>query len=1484
MIKVIISGSRHSCERDIIMNIFNEYFRGDVQCYDCNEHITGITKEGKQKEINQRIRECDWYVLVANSVHYGEYTKMEWDTILDSLSDIQRDRIVTVVRCTNPAVSSHIQGVDDKGMYTFADFKSAMAERGIGEQFFLDYTFHDKEFASLKNVVRNEIILALSRNLVMRKHSIPLSEMRPEDVFANNYRILHANGFNEDLYLRRASVDDELDRSSGFTVVTGAPASGKTRAVYEYLKRVRAKEEDAGTCPSRLVKVNYDNLPALVRSVENIDEWRTAIESLSRVDLSEYYFVIDQIIDVLCDSEYMSLFNKLHRLAVERLNAKMLATSLIEPYKNLKHDPEFRPDSEEIRIPGLDSESDYYFKDNFNRIFGNEEDGRGPGQVIGDYIPGLKEYNESVIRSIEHSDLKNEIECFVKAFNLICMFRKGNVWPLGLVLAVAEKIYGREFDEALFKDRLLKFFTDNNILHIHSIHRYMKTSDLRIKHDTLYEYDGESLRIPVPAYYLIAIDNDYIWQLLRMQKYALDSTSQNDMDACIRWYCDAFLNEAPLATLRRVIVRSPAVGLALKYKANANFVKDFVIGRIHMMYEEGLAFNQDEMNELIAYVLHRSSSLRELEEDYEMFACEITRGSFALNETVVAEIMGFAQQLSSRMQKSLMEFLESKGWDFDTGNKLSIYYHRRIIEYMELFYDIDKYMTTHVLIPKVLNQTVTNQELDSINRMDVIKVIIRKCRCVSHVARMLEWIRIMDVKVDKDFFYDLQIAVRNNTALSNIKGNMKLLDLLDGFFRSGDFSTLLPSQIAYYLICLAQCFTNAVEIFTKYETELERNKPLMSRALSMMLDSAKKTEFAFIHRFFFRDGLLVRKMPQISRNRLLSNLDFTSAMTAFELMFDSSDADSTPDLYTLISLLQANLSFLKTAEYKTKIGKHVTELTYQNLLQILHHPYLKNIGRIDSTLHLIMQCCLSDSQEEYVIRNYVKPRYVEYLRTISGNGVSDAVLSRQADMFMEEKFLQREVVISKILRRSVTDMQSVQDYIIKVHDRLFRQGKAIKSDLLNSYCRKLFSLVTTASPEDKPMSLADYDRYRNDMKRYLTGRLRGNDEGTALRRLDYIIKDEFYYPAYYRLYPEDIVVKENGRYEIDSETFNSIPVAFITEKLISHILQGVALVMGENALKDIERWFISNLEDYQWNATACRLVMKLYPAYEFQTDRIPEFNEHLTYYKEKGKDEWQFLKDFITSSQKKQIKDTVKEFNRILKKISEIKDEDYDSVPSYYVMHDLFKNKSISSLQTLKFLEEVFLRSDLPVTSTLWKSALENIMKRIKGPDKGMLDDIETEIAALYEYYPHLILDDMTTRIYLLNIYSGERLYELFNWIQEQNVFLTVLELSQLIIQYDLFVDDMESYISYMKRYHILNTAMHGNVMPSDTYGHFLKGCISNYDRGFVPEMKRDIVELSKYATYSPFFKNMSEDFCYMADDLKESLGNPVVHLERLLH
>lgn len=1504
MIKVIVSGSRFSREREIIINLLQTKMQASVDCYDCEAVPTSIIEGGKQAEIDQRVRECDWFILVANTVTCGKYTAQEWDAALNAIRGNRANKVVTVFRCVNPDASAAAQNIPEDGIFKFEDLFLKAEETGLGVQFLVDYTYRrDGLFESLKYVVSRQIELVMNSDLLMRTISSPITQITARDVYTNSYRVEAEYGFDENVYLIRQSVDGELaikSRSHKFIIITGSPASGKTRALYEYLKLLRSNPAN------RYVVVNEFNLEEIAQTLKSFDKWVRATPGARSAHLEEYYFIIDQIGDILYKKENLEYFSDLYNVVVQ-YNGHIFATSLVEPYENLKRDQILPDEAARIHIKKLDETTDSEFNEELKKRYGNDEDwGKGTNQVIGDYIKGLRSYKDSISDSVRKSGQEKNIVAFIKAFNIINLFRKGNVWPLGLVLTVAEKIIDNEADREKLPD-VLNFFKTNHILHPYSSIKFLNS--WKIERGKKFAYDGEMLSMLVNPCILIKIDNDYIWQYLRTEKYALDCSDEEKMKQYMEWYCDAFFNDVPLPTLRRIITRSPALIYALKYNAGTNFVRDFVIGRIYELYTGGSEYSHEEMGEMVAYVLHRSSSLDELKQNYDYFV-QVMGVDFALNEKTVAELMGFAQHKTSGIKKQLKEFLTAKGWDF-SQQRISYYYHRRMIQYLDTFSEVESYMNDNVLLDPVLNQTEPDPELMMANKKHFICTVVSKCRSVYNLKKVFEWALRIGVQLDK-FFLKTLVDTAKSSYLLNGRENLAMMECVcDNMTLQ---MTSLPTLIiCFYTLKMSATFMNSLAIYRRFEQELQADPAMHTRCMSLMMESVNNYEFSYVYRFLFKDGKLQYPLHLISRNLLLERLDFNSAMVLYDLLYDSSDENSTPDIYTLCSLLKVNIDNLKSASYKritderfndNKTGISIIEsLIYQNLLQILHHPYTKKVTELDWALPQILICCLSASQEEYVVKNYIKPAYREYDMMKTSGKLSQTQYDERVDAWWEDKLTTAEVAVSRIKRRLWTDMDQVHTYLTSIVDKMLGTSKPVPPDVLNCYMNKLFSFNQVEHPEYN-VSKETLNALRARLDSYLNERFRLPGSDTSVSKFDRIIKDEYFYPAYYRVFPEKIVVKDQDKYVIDKETLNAIPKDFIDKKLYSHILEGVAYFMGEEVLNDILPWLFSTAPNFSVYAPSKEFITKAFPGYNISAARSGSEKKK----KDEGAREndlsWRFLNQFVSKYMKnpEDAKEAVKEFWSLLDLVEDKKNREPDSVPGYATLHKLLKLKEkkdsrnhkvrwtlINTTQVLDFLQIVFLDEDLPLTPTLWKSALECIVHNAKHSyDKNQKGKVAEWIEYLYSGNPNLIIDDQTTLAYRLNVSSKDKKKEILEKILSTDKFMTILDLSLIIQHHYLFDSEkrMADYMSLMKRYHELYLSMVGEIEYGETYGHFLTGCAYNWEFLSCNEQKEFIYQMSKYNRYSKSFSGklcrMEEKYDRMVEDLKETLGVDVSHLRAL--
>ena len=79
---------------------------------------------------------------------------------------------------------------------------------------------------------------------------------------------------------------------------------------------------------------------------------------------------------------------------------------------------------------------------------------------------------------------------------------------------------------------------------------------------------------------------------------------------------------------------------------------------------------------------------------------------------------------------------------------------------------------------------------------------------------------------------------------------------------------------------------------------------------------------------------------------------------------------------------------------------------------------------------------------------------------------------------------------------------------------------------------------------------------------------------------------------------------------------------------------------------------------------------------------------------------------------------------------------------------------------------------------------------------------------------------------------------------------------------------------------------MRGGYIKTETYGHFLVGCVNIYDDGAPDHIKEFIYDMAQYTEYKEGFAKMlnrlAAPFDSMLNDIEQSLGVSVEHIRSL--
>lgn len=1547
-LKVIISGSRHAQERQIIKEKLNEYALFDIEIYDCNDTPSPLSVDGKQTDINEIIQKFDWYILVASTTKYGKYTYKEWEVVTDSILTKPYDQVISVIKCNNRKVSENEQSVPydtSKKYYAFEDFEALCKKKGIQTNFYVDYTY-DKKFSDLKNEVEQEIKKMLRNNLVLRQDSISLKQMQPVDVFMNRYRATTDGGFEEEHYLSREQIDDILDIQKGCSFIIGPSAAGKTRAMYEFLKRRR--NQAVNVINERLIVVTSHNLEAVTQHVMGLAKLKESLSNKKGLDLSTYYFVFDQVGDLLYKDAFVSLFDDLIRYLTSYFKARVLITGFKENYDELITKVGNRDEINPIFIQSL--QTDLVNVKRIKEFLRLKDDDKITHAVIGEYVKGLVEYIKYKQIEIEEYFKQQQnrelIETFVKSYSVIMLYRKLNLPPLALVLAVMNKILGsgEELTTRQLRNGLLTFFFDKNILVLEEegkkvSHRQIGLieSELDLTYDS-YEFDGEDLNLPMSPDFLIRIENDYLWHEFFLKRYAYKVDCIQDMKNAMMYYAKAFLKDVPLKTLRRIISRSPSVPLAVRFGAHSDFVGPFVEEQFRKLYRNNklAQYSRIDLCEFLSYFIHRSVDFEDFKTRFEFAESKLKEGKYAqtqqekefsadqihflLDEINVAELMGFGFKRGSMIQSKVMKFIESLGWNFTSHQGHYVYYHMRVIQHLADFDEVQHYVEMRILPTAPEHFVIQQADKETTEKGNFIMACVGKCTTCEDMLQVLDWIETLHLGISRNLlFYLIGLKKKNVSWYLNPIANQRIVkriaDMLLQITSDDIVKQMHPRSVSqgatylireepiltkmkyYYLLELSSTFLNAKPYFEAGLPYWNDNIELRNRAISQLIEVMQNYEFSHMYNVFFKEGkrAVDIPLPQISRNLLLKHLNLDDALNLLEQLFDGSDADSTPDVNTLISLLLANKEFIKKHANQNDKVQAKNRFAFQNLKMILMHPCLKNIIYNESAIDLMFFACHSIRQETQILNQFVKPNRRRLLLKKYGS----VAVSNSGESKVQEyiRYIQSRPEYAINHLNTFTQVPELIAYAKKFIIQMVAQQKTITTTMIlnPSFVSNLFNrlvyLYVRAYGGAHALAKEEFRSQTTDLYHFLFNPLNGGDSCL----MDYFYKDNYLYAALYRLYPERAVQREeNGDYHWTPE-FMNLSAGFIDEKLFGNVLMGLAAFMGEEAVHAVEEWIIQHVEDYKRDQRVNMFILKFLPNYHCMPICYPKQrkNNHSHEYS----DGWGFLSKFFyawsTTYRKGKDKDAAKACElafdqQIMPQIIRMKESNEESTPNISLVHNLFKNGMMTSEQTFHLLKEVYLDAGLVITATLWKSALENLKRIASHADKHTGQVLAQEFKAFKAEYHSLILEDSTTLCYQLSLLTGEDREACFREIRNKNSYHTQIELSELIQHIDLFLPNLDDYIKVMRNYVLNNYLIYDAVVVTPTYNHFIVNLLRYYfpmhhqitysHQLFLFDLLRSMKKHMAVRDVNWLKRNLSNAYDYegMIEDIKLSTGRTI--------
>lgn len=476
-INVLISCARKSKEKMIIKEwLATNPNIGHV--YDCNDTPTDYNRETtKQDDIDRHIREVtDWFIFLCPFDFVGDATFHELQVAIQAKS----------CKTGLPMISLFFSK-DPKGELDYCneaypdDQKISIRPQDISREKIKDYLEeislskskrYDPDYyvhGELISRVNDELHSFINHQLRLRRYETPCNEVLPFDIFFDYNRTKPENGFAEDVFRKRSHDKEMLLAGRDHILLCGAPASGKSRSVLEYIKSfgdnpknkfitVRGAQNLTGSG----VGHRCISLSKLVGDIINYDSFLDREDMYLEVLEDQHYFiVIDQIDSMLGEdlSQLEALFH--HASSNRRPSYQLLLTTTPSGYDanrdlfakfeqmvcTMKDGIQCSYQLRTIYITNPSYDDALWVWEQL----GDKNRPMPKGNVIGDFIYKLASYNSRLIdearqfkSNFSHDlipvitskkiTIKNVVAAFVRSVQLVRLMRHNGQLPLCLVL------------------------------------------------------------------------------------------------------------------------------------------------------------------------------------------------------------------------------------------------------------------------------------------------------------------------------------------------------------------------------------------------------------------------------------------------------------------------------------------------------------------------------------------------------------------------------------------------------------------------------------------------------------------------------------------------------------------------------------------------------------------------------------------------------------------------------------------------------------------------------------------------------------------------------------------------------------------------------------------------------------------------------------------------------------------------------------------
>lgn len=1074
--KVVISASRFAPEVETLKKHLADLFtasgiglttypcaedgHGLSHVYFCEDHATNSNVMKQRDEIDPIIADADWVIVVVPLNHVGKYTNHEIQCAVKAFYENQTGApVLSILNCidyynfdenkTNDK-GYNIETFDNENYISIEQVKERIArtiseakrecttdvKSGLSDVFIEEY-YYDKDNKNLKEKLTD----IFQKNLADKKfrflHLVAVSqlgkEVSAEDLYFNRERAKETNGFNEDKYYPRESVDGLLETAieeqRKYIMLLGAPGSGKTRAIYQMLASSEKIELNGRSRFSMgrfsdkdIIVLRQDNVRKIYEMLKLEKSFSKYLEQcVYKWKPKEYILVCDQIKNVFQmlheNADLYGFFDLLNTLQ----NIRLIGTSIPSAFKKFAErwkDYGYNPmhDDERtvtITIPKISGDKDEIGFRNwiYSEFSFSGEIKRKGIETIGDCIENLYNYKETIVENLYQNSEYKYIGPLLSSIQTIETFRHDTALFLPIIVAKTriKELYGDNEFESNFKEEIIKtinYLVANNVIWIANSEGIImncvainniiaKRKEFSLLGNEKYTFDGEVYDDPIfPTSFSYGV-NEIIWEHLEKvdrerhlkcensNTLLFDFLKKEGVIECAATYYSA---DERLSTLRRILPRIPrtvcqvevldelceSVFKICEKKSVENEENEFLLTMGILI---GRAKNVDYIKKILNIIDNKgiTPNYNIIGELYS--ACIRLGNEHSIDiENLIGEIRK-KYKLSKNNVFSLCRELSYKNLDFEKS--LDVIVQSELLiggKYVEM----KKY---DEVIP-LLNEN----KLELSNLMRLFDVLFNKAKVRQNWDVILSSLKSYKLCIKRKFIRQFFTIVSEENNKNEHKDNCKncnlFLDNIKYLFKEYDCIIAQEDKKSpfYYAIAMAPDFKIAKSLYDYYH---EKTNSDDSRLVSMVMSRVLDREFQIALLFLKEIDKRLKEQGSGLNNICFNNL-IKVAPNADEAINILPYIPKVQE-YTLASILLI-IKNKRRVKDKTMIGGIKPDpkqfyYAYNVIMLDIFKDFRKNLSHY--VIGLLYDLATTPKQEQFIRNNYLlieseKKKLIDY--------------------------------------------------------------------------------------------------------------------------------------------------------------------------------------------------------------------------------------------------------------------------------------------------------------------------------------------------------------------------------------------------------------------------------------------------------------------------------------------------------------------------